>query len=419
MKPRGIHFKFTFHNVGQGLFYSGHIENAHFIYDCGSTNRKSDVERAVSAFSSRYNHIHCAIISHLHEDHVNGFEYLLRDRVRIDRVIIPYFNPIERAYLLMTSRELPEDDWYIDFLRDPILFFTNQKQVKEVIVVGRGGGEAGPDMGRTEPIVNPEFNDPFAAFDKLEDEPDIREQVRAAEPNYKDYGTKVKYVTHYNNVVIYNCWIFRFFNYLIQDYALLKDFEKCIRNIISDNDMLSLFANSKKRKKARACYDRIKNELKRGQIDPLNNTSLFLYHGPILEDDAYIDYDCIPEECSFINNYHCESCYAPLGQRNIFGHLLTGDADINLQYAEFREHFKTYRNHITHIQVPHHGSLHNWNNEIFGYATNCRHWIVSSRVVNKYGHPNCAVVLDILMNRRYFCWANERQPVLIDGMILG
>jgi len=29
---------FTFHNVGQGLFYSGKIENFNFIYDCGSEN---------------------------------------------------------------------------------------------------------------------------------------------------------------------------------------------------------------------------------------------------------------------------------------------------------------------------------------------------------------------------------------------
>jgi len=33
-----VNCRFTFQNVGQGLFYTGMIDSFNFVYDCGSEN---------------------------------------------------------------------------------------------------------------------------------------------------------------------------------------------------------------------------------------------------------------------------------------------------------------------------------------------------------------------------------------------
>jgi glyoxylase-like metal-dependent hydrolase (beta-lactamase superfamily II) len=77
--------EFTFHNVGQGLFYTGEISSNksifRFVYDCGQDNSNKNVCSAVDAFHSRVMDgdignekplINLLIISHFHYDHVSG-----------------------------------------------------------------------------------------------------------------------------------------------------------------------------------------------------------------------------------------------------------------------------------------------------------------------------------------------------------
>ena len=81
--------KFKFHPVGQGLFYTGNLANGtyNFVYDCGSSSKIN-----FSNCSNYFNgHINFIAISHLHEDHINGLEELLKNNI-VDELILPYID---------------------------------------------------------------------------------------------------------------------------------------------------------------------------------------------------------------------------------------------------------------------------------------------------------------------------------------
>ena len=68
----------VFHPVGQGGFYTEAFDDNHMVvYDCGGTSH-IDVERCIdSLFTEQKSpQIEAVFISHLHEDHINGLQYL-------------------------------------------------------------------------------------------------------------------------------------------------------------------------------------------------------------------------------------------------------------------------------------------------------------------------------------------------------
>jgi len=106
---------FSFHAVGQGLFYSGRLTTQegiyNFVYDCGSHHYRR-YHKALNQEIQQYleglenGGIDLLILSHLHEDHVSGLGILLeRESVRscIDTVILPYFSPLERIVIAINS----------------------------------------------------------------------------------------------------------------------------------------------------------------------------------------------------------------------------------------------------------------------------------------------------------------------------
>ena len=80
--------EFVFHGVGQGLFYSGSLDNGafRFIFDCGSETPKT-IELP---FFPCYN-IGFVAISHFHKDHINGLPLLFQN-YQIKKVYLPYFD---------------------------------------------------------------------------------------------------------------------------------------------------------------------------------------------------------------------------------------------------------------------------------------------------------------------------------------
>jgi len=94
--------KFCFHNVGQGLFYTGSLYDGeyNFIYDCGST-RQSQVNSIVKNYCKNLskNYVDFLAISHLHYDHLSGIDEL-RKHVSIRKVFLPYlFENRDLTYL--------------------------------------------------------------------------------------------------------------------------------------------------------------------------------------------------------------------------------------------------------------------------------------------------------------------------------
>ena len=90
----------SFLPVGQGAFYYEHFESdetttgeaINVIYDCGSSTGVKIVEEKIKRNFKREEKINALVISHLHEDHVNGIPYLLK-HCKVEKVYFPQITP--------------------------------------------------------------------------------------------------------------------------------------------------------------------------------------------------------------------------------------------------------------------------------------------------------------------------------------
>lgn len=133
--------KFKFHGVGQGLFYSGILNNNHnnmknfsFVYDCGSVFGKSKevLEREIDVFYKEHLHffnnkpkLDFLVISHFHDDHINGISYLL-SKFDVDLVIMPYMcQSLKQLSLWESKNNFLEHKFEIELNED--IFINTEK----------------------------------------------------------------------------------------------------------------------------------------------------------------------------------------------------------------------------------------------------------------------------------------------------
>lgn len=96
--------------------------------------------------------------------------------------------------------------------------------------------------------------------------------------------------------------------------------------------------------------------------------------------------------------------------------ILSGDIDLKIALDEMVQHFQSYNNEVRVFQVPHHGSIKNWNPNVFNRYCNAKVWPISSSS-NSNRHPSQQVVLDIQNNQAVPAWANQYEELIINGNI--
>lgn len=102
---------FKFHSVGQGLFYSGQINNFNFIFDIGSLN-KGYITREINSYVTHVlggnSDVDYVFLSHLDKDHISGLIYLMtkldKSKHVIKCVVLPYIPGFDSLYLLLRSK---------------------------------------------------------------------------------------------------------------------------------------------------------------------------------------------------------------------------------------------------------------------------------------------------------------------------
>lgn len=99
---------FTFHNAGQGLFYSGKMFCGvfNFVFDCGSTCKKH-IKKVVDKYASDItrDEIDFLVISHLHRDHFNGLVDLAKSK-RIKEIYLPCLPQNKNLVKLILAYEI-------------------------------------------------------------------------------------------------------------------------------------------------------------------------------------------------------------------------------------------------------------------------------------------------------------------------
>ena len=413
--------RFTFQNVGQGLFYTGTIERFNFVYDCGSENPVF-LDQAIDTYWNvelAKKKIDLLTISHFHDDHVNGLEELLQ-KVPVHTVVVPYFDAIER--LILSLRRIDTSEWYYKFLAEPLPYLFN-KGAKRVIIVGGSKGEERSPLSSDEGFRSPsersnrvEDGDPLNI--QMPDDGDLAKRVDTEEPDWKNMGSIL--VKKHDGFIApkdVSKWIFRFFNYKV-DEKRIRAFRKCVESKkidLSDNNSIKkAITNPNTRAILTKCYKMLRKNL--------NDTSLTLRHGPVGKYNATFH---TINSCN--SRYFCISCgsehtFGPrccFDRSDSFGHLLTGDLSLNYSKKHL-ELFKHYRNELQRTslcQLPHHGAKLNWNCQLLREAQNCFSWVASSGFSNSYAHPGIDVVLDILNARRFFIHNCEFNKVISVGTV--
>lgn len=99
----------SFLPVGQGAFYCERFKLnpdeknlINVVYDCGSSNGAKCVEKQIKANFREGEIIHAVFISHLHNDHINGLEFLLK-YCNVKNIFFPLTEKVDTEISLVDS----------------------------------------------------------------------------------------------------------------------------------------------------------------------------------------------------------------------------------------------------------------------------------------------------------------------------
>jgi len=422
--------------VGQGLFYTGHVDDLKFIYDCGS-QKEACAEKAVVSYCSAIQgkssgKVSLLVLSHLHYDHISGLKALLA-HTTVEVAVLPYLTPWERLLLACVVPDYLQ--WYLDILKDPVGFLSEYKVGKVVLIAhgrpkepnDRGGSDSshrsGPDLIGDTPVDMRELADL--------NEDDLHKIFQKEEENGNDWRKlyrdgKLMVKTHDGVFRLRNLWEFALYNQPVADDCI-EAFKNCVSQLPAPADYdkfpLTLLLKEKNFiKELRKCYC---EDLMRDR-DDLNFTSLVLWHGPINPDWwpklQWGHCPCYASDGIYRTKFALEACAIGVGcsfvvdlfRKPALGQLLTGDMNLNNNYEAFKGHLGTRLESTAVCLVPHHGSGHSWNNKIIEDLPWCKIWVISAGRENHYYHPHKEVLQDLLQRGKALCVVHENLCLIIN-----
>ena len=328
-------FRSKIYSVGDGFCYEGIIKSEnkddyHFIVDCGSCapkkrgqkkgkliNKKECDDRLneiTDEVAHNNSHINLFILTHLHEDHLNGYEILF-NKTQIDTIIMPYIYPEERL-CLMIDDDVKDDDYV--FLSRPyseVLRLAREYNPEVRLVLIRGNNDSLDQVTINVPDSNNNvWGEGYADSENIL-------EIEGLENSYVEIVSVNSKGINISDFL----WFFKLFNLEADenDVNNLKTIigkldAKKLYNIVIDPIAL---ANTKNKYKNIAKYYR----------NDINNTSIVIYHSPI---------DC---------HSRC-------------GSLLTGDIVLKRHNiaSEILNYYKNEIEKVGFFSIPHHGSDDNW-----------------------------------------------------------
>lgn len=404
-----INNKFNFWPVGQGLFYTGIIENFVMVYDIGTLDSQKYLQDSVFKFKSSVKKvkkgklsIDLLFISHYDKDHISGIQYLKSQGFTIEQIIAPFITPLVQLTWLedLSNKHNPSDP----------LFPNNNNRNLEFVL---------DDLSENIIFVQPISNDDDSVIPQL---PDY--QIEGAD----DSILNILNTNNTNNtnefsglvtMVLHNYWQFTFFAQTYEANWTRKWVHE-IKKYLDKKYLLKLDFSKDSNKKIDQLADEVYNEVnsnctKKNDLDDLideirhisssvlrlggqqrNKISLILYHRPI-ENNKSIKTKALP------TYFHSRSTsYFHL--HNHKAQLLTGDSvfkqGIAMNHTRMWKQFKQKIEKLTDVNlmlVPHHGSVYGWDQDLANYANI---FVVSYGLGNKFQHPNSTVVKDIVGNSK-------------------
>lgn len=361
MRSQNFIMQRVFMPVGQGAFYIEKFNDGFtVVYDCGSYKNTSIVEENIEN-SILDKKIDLLVISHYHEDHINGLEYLF-NKFDIKRMLMPYLDLTEKIESFVDADiKNSSNDFYKDFCVDP-----NE-------VLSRKFGKSSEIT-----FVHPEQNPPA---------PPNEIDIQNLNDNINS-GDKITYNNKINNYT----WSYIPFNF--QDIKRTEQFK-----VITDKLSISTINEFKD------YYIRNKDDFikiyKKDMIGDINTNSLVLYSG------AYSNIKT--------TTYSRKKSFSFI--QNISGCLYLGDYDAKgkQKIEELEEKYKSFYKEISTIQIPHHGSKHNYNQKL-NFKPNIIS-LISAGINNKFEHPHNETLKQIAIQNGIVILVTEEEETKLTQSI--
>lgn len=438
--PSYKHFG-RFHSVGQGLFFTAEVhqnqrddsasQSYRYVYDCGTASQQKFVEESIDDYTSQTDEppeLDLLMLSHLHADHISGLRSLLRN-VELNMVILPYVFPAQRAVYLsetIESGDYPPEfiEWYRTFLVSPSSFFSNNG-AEHIVCVWGGDNEPPYGSARTEGPEGPESEE-RTVFEGVTlqalAETDQNQIFFAEADCHADI--KLKALVNERKAIIVSTegliipprlrcsegrWQFEFFH-RIPDESKLKGFSEEFRKLRRGRDLADVLVEENEsfvHHLADLYHELFTKEA-------MNDTSLVVFSALHLDAEntnyqrvsVYCVQDEWDEEASWYEHIH--PSYASAGA------VFTGDLNLRKisTLTAFHDKFGLVGNgrqslpaaHAFLLQVPHHGSKHNWPRGEDPLPSNPLYVIPAG---TQHGHPDPTPILSLLRDGRRCVWVHE------------
>lgn len=401
------------HAVGQGGFHSARLTgpsgatwidqnglpaagddptSISWVYDCGSEN-KAAVETEVDTYLDTAGPwLDLLFISHLDGDHVNGVERLFSGQpgLKVGTIAVPYLTDGARAYTLAqtiaSGGEASDQDFVRQLILDPVAALTRFDPRR--ILLFRSGegpvGEADPDINPTGPsapdgerpvwkLTGPDGASPrgstLVRTATLEATVVSDDAVLAAPIGWGGFQWIFKpYVRPQNQVVIDA--------FLAEAATELNKTPDEVEAMLFDPEGLKVLLTSDDDTKALG--DAYKTVFK-----SKNNTSLCIHAGPAPQPNRQNAWAFCSDDHAYV-------------RRETIGWLGTGDLDIKAKIwvDRFLDHYAAEKDRTRVLQIPHHGSIHNWH--VDALTMNPRSCVVSASPSNPtWIHPDPTIVAQV------------------------
>lgn len=373
-----------FWNVGQGLFSSGRIQMGdapafHWVYDCGTNSSPKLIQNAIQKYNQQENNadIDLLVLSHFDKDHISGVKELLKNGRKIKRWVVPYY-PLWQRLVIASLLDIQPDDEEWAFYQNPIQYFKTYfaEELKETQFLLLPAKENKSEISI---ILDPSNFDDVLSFEttkKLSDEFD--NNVHWLNPNKALLFRKGEAQFEF---VLYNVP----FHLLAKVPTNLTAFQKQVKQIIQSHQSNSTdptpalktlytlaFGNGNKNKNIISQYLYIRN-IKLPSFWGMGNNHIF-----DVSTDNENEIAVIPKDKT----------------KNAI--LYTGDAFLNdlPLLTDLTQSLGVKRMaRIYCLQVPHHGSKHNWQQGLANIFSPCLS-VFSADSQRRKGHPHGEVLKD-------------------------
>ena len=345
--------KRTIHPIGQGAFYTERLEEDdnvfQVVYDCGGNNKKSIVSymKEIEWFNNKT--IDAVFISHLHDDHVNGLEFLLNN-CKVRRLFLPQLTQYELIEVVMHN------------------CLANKTETVELLLYLYGD--------------NTWYKQTETHIIKVE-----RQTNDSLESAFIDI-TNVRN-TVYSGDRFHFCkkWVFIPFNPPVKDKTkgFYEYFKSFVGRDYSIEELPNIIRDEIGVKRCREIY--------KDYFGSNHNAySMALFSGLMREEV----YNYITKHCDSARKRCDYCCGSPRRWRGRFlrtpNCLYMGDFDTNAQIEELTKFYGSLWDTIATLQVPHHGSRNNHDSQLYEFVED---GFISVGENNRYHHPNVDTLIGI------------------------